>query len=80
MDANSRERRPVIRDFQSMKTAYATTNGLEVMCALRKEQAANFNLTRDILGEARLVARTFDLGACALTEAVQQLGEWLKAA
>jgi transposase, IS6 family len=51
-----------------------------VMRALRKGQAASFNLTRDIRGEARLVERVFGLGACALTEAVQLLGEQLKAA
>ncbi len=37
-----------------MKTAYATIKGFEVMRALRKGQAAIFNLTRDICGEARL--------------------------
>ena len=47
--------RPV-RGFKSMKTAYATIKGFEVMRALRKGQAAIFNLTRDILGGARLVA------------------------
>ena len=54
-----------------MKTAYATIKGFEVMRALRKGQAAIFNITRDIHGEARLVERAFDLGACALTEAMQ---------
>ncbi len=71
--------RPV-RGFKSMKTAYATIKGFEVMRALRKGQAAIFNLTRDILGEARLVERAFGLGACALTEAVQLVGERLEAA
>jgi hypothetical protein len=40
-----------------MKTAYATIKGF-----LRKGQAAIFNLTRDIIGEARLVERAFGLG------------------
>lgn len=71
--------RPV-RGFKSMKTAYATIKGFEVMRALRKGQAAIFNLTRDILGEARLVERTFGLGPSALTEAVQLVGERLEAA
>src|SRR5271170_4397981 len=71
--------RPV-RGFKSMKTAYATIKGFEVMHALRKGQAAIFNLTRDIVGEARLVERAFGLGPCALTEAVQLLGERLEAA
>ena len=34
-----------------MKTAYATIKGFEVMRALRKGQAAIFNLTRDIRGD-----------------------------
>ena len=63
-----------------MKTAYATIKGFEVMRALRKGQAAIFNLTRDIVGEARLVERAFDLGPCALTEAVQLVGQRLAAA
>jgi hypothetical protein len=50
------------------------------MRALRKGQAAIFNLTRDILGEARLVERAFGLGACALAEAVQLVSEQLDAA
>ena len=54
--------RPV-RGFKSMKTAYATIKGFEVMRALRKGQAAIFNLTRDILDEARLVERAFGLRA-----------------
>ena len=63
-----------------MKTAYATIKGFEVMHALRKGQAAIFSLTRDILGEARLVERAFGLGACTLTEAVQLVGERFEAA
>jgi hypothetical protein len=35
-----------------MKTAYAAIKGFEVMRALRKGQAAIFNLTRDTFGEA----------------------------
>jgi hypothetical protein len=71
--------RPV-RGFKSMKTAYATIKGFEVMRALRKGQAAIFNLTRDIVGEARLIERAFGLGPCALTEAVQLINERLEAA
>jgi hypothetical protein len=43
-------------------------------------QVAIFNLTRDILGAARLVERALGLGACPLTEAVRLVGELLKAA
>jgi hypothetical protein len=54
--------------------------------ALRKSQAAIFNITRDIRGEitrdirgeARLVERAFGLGACALAEAVQFVSERLE--
>ncbi|CAG4900950.1 unnamed protein product [Acidocella sp. C78] len=66
--------RPV-RGFKTLKTAYATIKGFEVMRVLRKGQAAMFNLTRDICGEARLVERAFGLGACALADAVQLIGQ-----
>jgi len=48
------------------------------MRALRKGQADAFNLTGDIRGEARLVARAFGLGACALSEAVHFVSEQLE--
>ena len=48
------------------------------MRALRKGQAAAFNLTRDIRGEARIVERAFDLGLSALAEAVHFLRERLE--
>jgi IS6 family transposase len=69
--------RPV-RGFKTLKTAYATITGFEVMRALRKGQAAVFNLTQDICGEARIVERAFGLGACALAEAVAMIGERLE--
>jgi hypothetical protein len=53
--------RPV-RGFKTLKTAYATIKGFEVIRALRKGQAAIFNLTRDIRGEARIVERAFGVG------------------
>jgi IS6 family transposase len=59
--------RPV-RGFKTLKTAYATIAGFEVMRALRKGQAAIFNLTSDICGEARIIERAFGLGASALAE------------
>ncbi|MHC2295961.1 hypothetical protein ACVJBD_000167 [Rhizobium mongolense] len=61
--------RPV-RGFKTLKTAYATIKGFEVMRALRKGQAAIFNLTGDVRGEARIVERAFGIGPSALTEAV----------
>ena len=61
--------RPV-RGFKTLKTAYATIKGFEVMRALRKGQASAFNITNDIGGEARIVERAFGLGPSALAEAV----------
>ncbi len=69
--------RPV-RGFKTLKTAYATIMGFEVMRALRKGQAAIFNLTQDIRGEAHLVERAFGLGVGALAEAVAMIGERLE--
>jgi transposase-like protein len=69
--------RPV-RGFKTLKTAYATIKGFEVMRALRKGQATIFNITRDIHGEARLVERAFGLSACALAEAMQVVSERLE--
>ena len=69
--------RPV-RGFKTLKTAYATIKGFEVMRALRKGQAAIFNLTKDIRGEARIVERAFGIGLGSLAEAVAVIGEQLE--
>jgi transposase-like protein len=69
--------RPV-RGFKTLKTAYATIKGFEVMRALRKGQAAIFNLTQDIHGEARIVERAFGIGGSALAEAVALIGQQLE--
>jgi transposase, IS6 family len=66
--------RPV-RGFKTLKTAYATIKGFEVMRALRKGQAAIFNLTRDMRGEARIVERAFGIGPCVLAETMQFVTE-----
>jgi transposase, IS6 family len=71
--------RPV-RGFKTLKTAYTTIKGFEVMRALRKGQAGAFNLSRDICGEVSLIERAFGLGACVLTEAVEIFREQLQAA
>ncbi len=68
--------RPV-RGFKTLKTAYATIMGFEMMRALRKGQAGIFNLTQDIRGEARVVERAFGIGVSALTEAIAVFGEKL---
>lgn len=64
-----------VRGFKSLKTAHATIKGFEVMRALRKGQAAIFNLTSDIRGEARIVERAFGIGPCALSEAVALIAQ-----
>lgn len=69
--------RPV-RGFKTLKTAYATIRGFEVMRALRKGQAGAFNMTRDIRGEARIVERAFGVGVSALAEVVQIMAERLE--
>lgn len=67
-----------VRGFKTLKSAYATIKGFEVMRALRKGQAAIFNLTGDIRGEARIVERAFGIGPSALTEAVALLAQNLE--
>ena len=69
--------RPV-RGFKTLKTAYATIKGFEVMRALRKGQARAFNITRDICGEARIVERAFGVGDCVLSEAVRFISNQLE--
>ena len=64
--------RPV-RGFKTLKTAYATIKGFEVMRALRKGQAGIFALQDGIVGEARIVERAFGLGPCALPEVMALL-------
>ena len=68
--------RPV-RGFKTLKTAYATIKGFEVMRALRKGQADVFALQGGIVGEARIVERAFGIGPCALTEAMAWLQDRL---
>ena len=71
--------RPV-RGFKTMKTAYATLKGFEVMRALRKGQAEMFALRGGIVGEARIVERAFGVGPCVLTEAMAWLQDRLASA
>lgn len=70
--------RPV-RGFKTMKSAYATIKGFEVMRALRKGQASTFNFTGDPVGEARMIERAFGLGPCVLTDALAILEQRLPA-
>ena len=48
------------------------------MRTLRKGQAAIFNLTQDIHGEARIVERAFGIKASAPAGAVALIGEQLE--
>jgi len=49
--------------FKSMKTAYATLKGFEVMHALRKGQANLWFYGQGIKGEIRLIERNFGIAA-----------------
>ena len=71
--------RPV-RGFKTLKTAYATIKGFEVMRALRKGQARMFAIQGGVVGEARIVERAFGIGPCALTEAMTLLQNHLTSA
>ena len=51
-----------VRGFKTMKTAYATIKGFEVMRALRKGQAEMFALQGGIVGKARIAERAFGDG------------------
>ena len=66
-----------MRGFKTLKTAYATIKGFEVMRALRKGQARIFNFQGGIVGEARIVERAFGVGPCALAEAMTLLQDRL---
>ncbi|GBR55151.1 putative transposase [Neokomagataea thailandica NBRC 106555] len=46
-----------VRGFKSLKTAYATIKGFEVMRALKKGQAELFQFQEGIMGEVRLIER-----------------------
>ena len=59
--------------FESMKTAYATIKGFEVMRALKKGQGGSHQIQDGIRGEVRLVERAFGIGPDALSEAVARL-------
>ncbi len=62
-----------VRGFKTMKSAYATIKGFEVMRALHKGQSRSFNLTGDIDGETRMIERAFRLSPCALSKAIPML-------
>lgn len=54
--------------FKTMKFAYATIKGFEVMRALKKQQAKAFQLQDGIRGEVRLVERAFGIGPEMINE------------
>ena len=67
-----------VRGFKTMKTAYATLKGFEVMRALRKQQAQSFNFTGDIHGEIRIIERAFGLGNDVMADMMNMLENRLK--
>ena len=71
--------RPV-RGFKTLKTAYVTIKGFEVVRALRKGQAGLFALQDGIVREARFDERAFGFGPCALTEVMVLLQDRLASA
>jgi hypothetical protein len=64
--------RPTL-EFKSMKTAYATIKGFEVMRALKKGQGGSHQIRDGIRGEVRLVERAFGIGPDALSEMFDRL-------
>jgi len=68
-----------VRGFKTMKTAYATIKGFEVVRALRKGQGRAFNLTRDPIGEKRMIERAFGVGPCVMADTMAWLEEQLAA-
>ena len=66
--------------FKSMRTAYATIRGFEVMRALKKQQAKAFNFTGDIKGEIRIIERAFGLGDSVMGDMMKVLENRLNAA
>ncbi|MBS1095879.1 DDE-type integrase/transposase/recombinase, partial [Gluconobacter wancherniae] len=52
--------RPV-RSFKTLKTAYATIEGFEVMRALKKGQAKFFQFQKGFIREVRLIERQFGI-------------------
>ena len=69
-----------VRGFKTLKTAYATIKGFEVMRALRKGQAGAFALECAIVGEAKRGERAFGVGPCAPTVAMALLQNHLATA
>ena len=58
--ASMRLIKPIL-GFQSLRTAFATIKGFEVMRALKKGQGSLFRYLPGIAGEVSLVYRTFGL-------------------
>jgi len=65
IEADQGKRKRLIQptlSFQSLKNAYATLKGFEVMRVLKKRPARAFQIQDGMLGEVRLVERVFGLG------------------
>lgn len=59
--------------FKTLRTAYATIKGFEVMRAFRKYQARPWCLQPGAHGEIRLLKRAFNLGPGVMAELVEFL-------
>jgi transposase-like protein len=63
--------------FKSMKTAYATIKGFELMRAIRKGQTASSQIQNGVKVEVRLIERAFGIGKTALEDVIEQIQEIL---
>ncbi|WP_157070974.1 DDE-type integrase/transposase/recombinase, partial [Neokomagataea thailandica] len=50
-----------VRGFKTLKTAYATIKGFEVMRALKKGQARSWQQEKGITGKVRLIEKQFSV-------------------
>jgi len=59
--------------FKTLRTAYATIRGFEVVRALRKSQARPWCLQPGAQGDIRFIERAFSLGPDVMAEFVELL-------
>lgn len=51
----------LVRGFKSMKTAYATIKGFEIMHMFRKGQMETWKYGQGLIGEIRLIEKQFNV-------------------
>jgi len=64
--------------FQSMKTAYATIKGFEIMRMIKKKQTRAYHIFDGVKGEIRLIERCFGLGNSVMADLMEFVHEALK--